>query len=162
MALQHEFVFVSYEKKGLDLKGVNWIEDCFLYKEEATIDESVVLSDEIIVYLLDFIHWIPVYYPAKRAEGFGIHYYGITKIEQKGAVVAEQLFCLLVSMFSLAPETIELTGPFQWENDNRTDGEYERYVFDRDKLCLELESFIHLLHRVKKGIFCILEFKNDA
>ncbi|GAB6442268.1 MULTISPECIES: coproporphyrinogen III oxidase [Bacillus] len=108
------------------------------------------MSDEIIVYLLDFIHWIPVYYPAKRAEGFGIHYNGITKIGQQGAVIAEQLFCSLISMFSLAPETIELTGQFQWGNDKNTDGEYERYVFDRDKLCQDLQSFIHLLHKVKK------------
>ena len=96
LALQHEFVFISNEKR-LDFKGVDWIEFCFLYKEEATIDECIVLSDELIVYLLDFIHWIPVYYPVKRAEGFGIHYYGITKIEQQGAVIAEQLFCSLVS-----------------------------------------------------------------
>lgn len=54
LALQHEFVFVSFEKKGLDLEGVNWIEDCFSYKEEATIEEYVVLSNELIVYLLDF------------------------------------------------------------------------------------------------------------
>nr|WP_255260199.1 hypothetical protein [Bacillus cereus] len=40
---------------------------------------------------------MPVYCAAKRAEGFGIHYYGITKIEQQGAVIAEQLFCSLVS-----------------------------------------------------------------
>lgn len=37
-------------------------------------------------------------------------------------MIAEQLFCSLVSMFSLAPEIIELTGQFQWENDNNTDG----------------------------------------
>lgn len=59
-----------------------------------------------------------------------MRYYGITKIEQRGAVVAEQLFCSLVSMFSLTAEIIELTGEFQWENDNNTDGEYARYVFD--------------------------------
>lgn len=88
LTLQHEFVFISNEKR-LDFKDVDWIEFCFLYKEEATIDECIVLSDELIVYLLDFIQWIPVYYPAKRAEGFGIHYYGITKIEQQGAVIAE-------------------------------------------------------------------------
>ncbi|KAB2460664.1 coproporphyrinogen III oxidase [Bacillus sp. CH126_4D] len=150
MALQHEFVFVSNEKR-LDFKGIDWIELCFLYKKEATIDECVVLSDELIVYLLDFIHWIPTYYPAKREEGFGIHYYGITKIEQQGAVIAEQLFGSLVSMFSLAPEIIELTGQFQWENDNNTDGEYERYVFNRDKVCQDLQSFIRLLRRVKNG-----------
>ncbi|HDX9631790.1 TPA: coproporphyrinogen III oxidase [Bacillus cereus] len=157
MALQHEFVFISNEKR-LDFKEVDWIELCFLYKEEATIDECIVLSDELIVYLLDFIHWVPVYYPAKRAEGFGIHYYGITKIEQQGAVIAEQLFCSLVSIFSLAPETIELTGQFQWGNDNNTDGEYERYVFDRDKLCQDLQSFIHLLRRVKNGEGYILHY----
>ncbi|MFJ8524524.1 coproporphyrinogen III oxidase [Bacillus cereus] len=157
MALQHEFVFISNEKRW-DFKEVDWIELCFLYKEEATIDECIVLSDELIVYLLDFIHWVPVYYPAKRAEGFGIHYYGITKIEQQGAVIAEQLFCSLVSIFSLAPETIELTGQFQWENDNNTDGEYERYVFDRDKLCQDLQSFIHLLRRVKNGEGYILHY----
>ncbi|MDH4423903.1 coproporphyrinogen III oxidase [Bacillus cereus] len=142
----------------MDLEGVNWIEDCFLYKEEATIEECVVLSDELIVYLLDVIHWIPVYYPAKRAEGFGIHYYGITKIEQKGAVVAEQLFSLLISMFSLAPETIELTGQFQWENENDTAGKYEKYVFNRDTLCLEIESFIRLLRRVKNAEGYILHY----
>ncbi|HDR4422953.1 TPA: coproporphyrinogen III oxidase [Bacillus cereus] len=157
MALQHEFVFVSNEKR-LDFKCMDWIELCFLYKEEATIDECVVLSDELIVYLLDFIHWIPTYYPAKRAEGFGIHYYGITKIEQQGAVIAEQLFCSLVNMFSLAPETIELTGQFQWENDKNTDGEYERYVLDREKLCQGLQSFIHLLGRVKNGEGYILHY----
>ncbi|MED3124614.1 coproporphyrinogen III oxidase [Bacillus wiedmannii] len=157
MALQHEFVFVSNEKR-LDFKGIDWIELCFLYKEEATIDECIVLSDELIVYLLDFIHWIPVYYPAKRAEGFGIHYYGITKIEQQGAVIAEQLFCSLVNMFSLAPETIELAGQFRWENDDSTDGEYERYVFDRDGLCRDLNSFIHLLRRVKNGEGYILHY----
>ncbi|EEK77877.1 hypothetical protein bcere0009_33050 [Bacillus cereus R309803] len=43
-------------------------------------------------------------------------------------------------MFSLAPETVELTGQFQWGNDTNTDGEYERYVFDRDKLCQDLKS----------------------
>ncbi|HGH7181663.1 coproporphyrinogen III oxidase [Bacillus cereus] len=158
MALQHEFVFVSFEKEGLDFEGVNWIEGCFLYKEEAMIEEYVVLSDELIVYLLDFIHWIPVYYPAKRAEGFGIHYYGITKIEQKGAEIAEQLFCSLVSMFSLGPETIELTGRSQWGNDTNIDGEYERYVFDRDKLCQDLKSFIRLLRRVKNREGYVLHY----
>ncbi|MGF9770216.1 hypothetical protein [Bacillus albus] len=73
-----------FQMKKLDFKGIDWIELCFLYKEEATIDECVVLSDKLIVYLLDFIHWIPTYYPAKRAEGFGVHYYSITKIEQNG------------------------------------------------------------------------------
>ena len=56
LALQHEFVFVSFEKEGLDFEGVNWIEDCFLYKEEKTIEECAVFSDELIVYLLDFTH----------------------------------------------------------------------------------------------------------
>jgi len=73
-------------------------------------------------------------------------------------VIAEQLFCSLVSMFSLAPETIELTGRFQWENDCKTDGEYERYVFDRDKLCQDLKSFIRLLRRVKNGEGYILHY----
>ena len=78
------------------------------------------------------------------------------KIEQQGAEIAEQLFCSLVSMFSLAPETIELTGQFQWEND--TSGEYEKYVFDRDTLCLEIESFICLLRRVKNGEGYVLRY----
>lgn len=95
---------------------------------------------------------------SEKAEGFGIHYYGITKIEQRGAVVAEQLFCSLVSMFSLAPEIIELTGEFQWENDNNTDGEYARYVFGRNKLCQDLQSFIRLLRRVKNGEGYILHY----
>ncbi|MGF9770215.1 hypothetical protein [Bacillus albus] len=73
-------------------------------------------------------------------------------------MIAEQLFCSLVSMFSLAPEIIELTGQFQWENDNNTDGEYERYVFDRDKVCQYLQSFIRLLRRVKNGEGYILYY----
>nr|WP_243870725.1 hypothetical protein [Bacillus albus] len=73
-------------------------------------------------------------------------------------MIAEQLFCSLVSMFSLAPEIIELTGEFQWENDNNTDGEYERYVLDRDKVCQDLQSFIGLLRRVKNGEGYILHY----
>ncbi|WP_170955032.1 MULTISPECIES: hypothetical protein [Bacillus cereus group] len=48
MALRHEFVFILNEKR-LDFKGVDWIEYCILYKEEAKVDEYVVLSDELIV-----------------------------------------------------------------------------------------------------------------
>ena len=56
-------------KKGLDFKDIDWIELCFLYKVEATRDECVVLSNERILYLLDFIHWISTYYPAKKQKG---------------------------------------------------------------------------------------------
>jgi len=38
-------------KKRLDCIDINWIERCFLYKEEATIDECVVLSDGLIIYI---------------------------------------------------------------------------------------------------------------
>ena len=55
-------------------------------------------------------------------------------------------------------EAIELRGQFQWENANNTDGEYERCIFDRDKLCQDLKSFIRLLRRVKSGEGYILHY----
>ncbi|MEN1934190.1 coproporphyrinogen III oxidase [Paenibacillus sp. 102] len=158
MALQHEFVFVSNEKGELSSEDFSWHDREFFYKDGTVVEDCVILSDEIVLYVSDFLHWIPTYNPSRKEQGFGIHYYGITKIEKEGAEIAVDLFCSLVGLFSLAPEKIELTGSFQWTVDCDTDGEYEHLVFNRDILCTELESLIRLLHKVKEGEGYLLHF----
>nr|WP_240517532.1 coproporphyrinogen III oxidase [Bacillus pseudomycoides] len=142
MALQHEFVFVSNEKGELSSEDFSWHDREFFYKDVMVVEECVIFSDEIVLYVSDFSQWIPTYNPFKKEKGFGIHYYGITKIEKEGAEIAINLFRSLVNLFSLGPEKIELTGSFQWTVECDTDGEYEHLVFNRDILCTELESLI--------------------
>jgi len=142
VALQHEFVFVSNEKGELSSEDFSWHDREFFYKDGMVVEECVIFSDEIVLYVSDFLQWIPTYNPFKKEKGFGIHYYGITKIEKEGAEIAINLFRSLVNLFSLGPEKIELTGSFQWTVECDTDGEYEHLVFNRDILCTELESLI--------------------
>lgn len=55
LALQHEFVFVSKEKGELTSSESFWMERLFQYKNEASVRECVILSDDIIVYITDFL-----------------------------------------------------------------------------------------------------------
>ncbi|KFN12676.1 hypothetical protein [Bacillus pseudomycoides] len=158
MALQHEFVFVSNEKGELSSEGFSWHDREFFYKDGTVVEECVIFSDEIVLYVSDFLQWIPTYNPFKKEKGFGIHYYGITKIEKEGAEIAINLFRSLVNLFSLGPEKIELTGSFQWTVECDTDGEYEHFSFNRDILCTELESLIRLLYKVEAGEGHLLHF----
>ncbi|PEA53611.1 coproporphyrinogen III oxidase [Bacillus pseudomycoides] len=159
MALQHEFVFVSNEKEELSSKDLDWIEKSFCYKKRALAEDCVILSDEIVVYLLDFFNWLPTHIPPKKETGFGLHYYGITKIEKEGADIAVNLFRSLIHLFSLAPETIELTGSFQWTfGTEDTNGKYEKLFFNRDILCAQLQSLVMLFHKVKCEEGYILHF----
>ncbi|WP_459500063.1 coproporphyrinogen III oxidase [Bacillus sp. C1] len=158
MALQHEFVFVPNEQGELGVEDFSWNDSAFFYKDGTIIEDCVILHDEIIMYISDFLYGIPTYNPSKREKGFGLHYYGITKIEKEGAEMAGKLFRSLIGLFSLAPENIKLTGSFQWTNGYDTDGEYERLMFDRDILCEKLESLVRLLHKVEEGKGYILHF----
>ena len=91
--------------------------------------------------------------------GFGLDYLGVTKIEKEGANKAVNLFRSLIHLFSLAPETIELTGAFQWINGtDDTNGEYEKLFFNRDILCAQLRSLFTLFHKVKSEEGYILHF----
>ncbi|MDC2864515.1 coproporphyrinogen III oxidase [Bacillus sp. BP-3] len=156
MALQHEFIFVSKEKGELRTEDFSWNDREFSYKDGTAVEEYVILSDEFILYIMDFLCWLPTYNPSRGENGFGINYYGITKIEKEGAETAENLFRSLMSLFSVAPETIELTGAFQWTDD--TDGDYEKMFFDRDILCAQLQSLVKLFHKVKSEEGYILHF----
>lgn len=159
LALQHEFVFVSKEKGELTSSGSFWMERLFQYKNEASVRECAILSDDIIVYIMGFLSWIPTYNPEPRRseKEFGLHYTGITKIEKDGADVAIQLFRFLIAMFSLAPETIKLTGSFRW-TEGEDDGEYEVLSFDRDLLCSQLETLVTLFKKVQKEEGYLLHF----
>lgn len=158
MALQHEFVFVSNEKGELNSEDFSWHDRQFFYKDGSVVEDCVILSDEIVLYVSDFLQWIPTYDPFRKEKRFGLHYYGITKIENEGAEIAIDLFRSLANLFSLGPEKIELTGSFQWTVDCDTDGEYEQLIFNRDILCADLKSLVKLLHKVKEGEGYLLHF----
>ncbi|CAM4365091.1 coproporphyrinogen III oxidase [Bacillus manliponensis] len=161
MALQHEFVFVSKEKGELRSEDFLWRDTNIWYKDGTDIEQCVILSDDFVLYMSDFLQWIPTCTPHhnRNERGFGLNYHGVTKIEQEGADLAVQLFQSLISLFVLAPETIQLTGPFGWiEGEHVETGEYEELSFKRDLLCSQLKSFVTLLKQVKEGKGYILHF----
>ncbi|EOP51625.1 hypothetical protein IIW_02380 [Bacillus cereus VD136] len=99
MALQHEFVFVSNEKGELSSEDFSWHDREFFYKDGMVVEECVIFSDEIVLYVSDFLQWIPTYNPFKKEKGFGIHYWyyknrerGSRNSDQPISLISQSLF----------------------------------------------------------------------
>ncbi|VTR97786.1 Coagulation factor 5/8 type-like protein [Tuwongella immobilis] len=78
-----------------------------------------VLHDDIVLYLMDTLRWVPSINPAnpKHWSGFGLNYDGPTIITKSGAAKAERIFRLWAALLQEGPDTLELTGGFEWAAD---------------------------------------------
>jgi hypothetical protein len=77
MSLTHEFFLVNSE---FELKDrYEWYRT-----NRYTWGDKAVLSDDIILYMMDFLNWIPSYNPETKENGNGLNYHGLTVIHIMG------------------------------------------------------------------------------
>ncbi len=131
----HEFLLVSklfiepfeYEKIKRN-KGK-------LVVEAPAIVDYYEIHDSLILYLSDFIRWIPSTNIPTNEEILGLSYYGVTGFSNENARMLCSLFSRLKNLFLLAPEKMTLTGSYYWYNDDDVkSGQYEKLRFDKRKL----------------------------
>jgi hypothetical protein len=144
MALTHEFILIPEDTDPLFyLQKLHWNESGDVsINEDSDIYGLVKISDDVILYIMDSLNWIPTFNPSTRKKGYGLNYYGITVIkymeDHDGATVAQNIFNSWAELFSHAPETITLKGEFMWEEDGH--GEYEKISINRDEIVASLRT----------------------
>ena len=110
------------------------------------------IDDDLILYFMDFIKWIPSFNPAKSEIMTGICYNGVTVIYKDGAIIFNKILNGIISIFQCAPESFSLTG-----NDLIEDG---NDYFNNKIICLK--SFIlQIINDLIKMTLIIIESNDD-
>src|SRR5262249_46547120 len=115
--------------------------------------EAIKLDDDIVGYIFDTLKWIPSINPSNPAEwgGLGLNYYGPTVINKPGAATAARIFRLWAALLQEGPETLELTGGFEWTEDPLTDGRYAAVAARRDSVVNTLQAIAELAEAAAGG-----------
>lgn len=112
------------------------------------------ISDDLILYMMDTLKWIPSINPANRSDGngFGLNYHGATIINQAGGAKAAQVFDHWASLFRLGPESLTFTGGYAWqEGDSVDSGEYEKFTLPRDSVVASLSEVARMAAAASTG-----------
>ncbi|MFD1990448.1 coagulation factor 5/8 type-like protein [Paenibacillus nicotianae] len=141
MSLEHEFFVISNDFNFDMNKMYEWYSS-----NRYTWTKKVVLADNIILYLMDFLNWIPTYNPATRKKTTGINYYGLTVIYTAETSQLKQLLEKWLVFIEEAPELFSLRGQTIWKETGKEEGYWEstRTQIHRDALQHELQSLIDL------------------
>ncbi|MCE4049337.1 MULTISPECIES: hypothetical protein [Bacillaceae] len=143
MALEHEFYLIP--------KTAN-IQEYWQYThEERTYLDCVVLHDDLILYIMDSLKWIPTKNPGIRnmPAGYGINYHGLTLFDNQSAITLRNVFSAWRDLFENAPKVMKLTGSFVWSD--KEEGEYERLILNRNLVIMQLERMITMAEKLLDG-----------
>lgn len=110
--------------------------------------EQIELSDNIILYILDSLNWVPTYSSLDSGMKYGLNYHGMTYITQEGASIMKKIIKSWASLFSNAPEFFEITGLYTWE-DNAEQGKYEKISIKRDEIVDVFTKLAHYAEQVE-------------
>ncbi|MGG0741030.1 hypothetical protein [Niallia taxi] len=123
MALKHDFYLIP--------RTTDVISFWQYTSDNSKYIEHIALHDDLIFYITDTLKWIPTKKTGMPAitAGFGINYHGVTLLDKQSAVPLRNIFSAWRDLFNNAPEKIELTGDFIW-NDDHQNGEYERLILN--------------------------------
>lgn len=142
MALTHEFFLIRKEH-------MNQI--------SPTHEGMVKIHDDVINYIYNSLIWLPAYNPSKQEFHTGLNYYSETIIQGEGAILFKNICLLWAELFSLAPHSFKLTGPFTWINgENIETGKYEMIHCDKQKLTSLLKELANLADKASTDEYCIL------
>src|SRR5690348_15303189 len=77
--------------------------------------EAVRLDDDLVVYMLDTLNWIPTINPSNPTQwkGWGLNYYGPTVISKVGAPKAARIFGLWADLLDEGPDEYSLTSGYE-------------------------------------------------
>jgi hypothetical protein len=129
MPLQHRFYCI------LEENGYNNI-----YKDYIKIQSEVLIDDELIRYMNDFLLWVPCIHLSKNhyKNTYGLFLDGPTVINKEGASMFLHVVSSWAQLFSKAPEIFELNGGVTI-NIDRTVGEFRKIKVNRDDLIKKLD-----------------------
>lgn len=119
---------------------------------------AVKLDDDLVLYISDTLKWIPTINPSNPGEwiGYGLNYYGPTVINRTGAAKAGCIFRHWAELLRTGPETLILTGGFEWIEDPATDGGYAVVEFDRESVVKSLQTISEFADQAVGGRFFVL------
>jgi hypothetical protein len=120
---------------------------------------ALKLDDDIVLYMMDTLRWIPSINPANPNQwsGSGLNYYGPTVINKTGAGKAARLLRLWAALLQEGPDALELTGLFeQVEGDLSTSGKYAVIAAPRDELVKTLTDIADFAEKATSGRYYLL------
>lgn len=120
---------------------------------------SLQLDDDIVLYMLDTLKWVPTVNPANPSEwcGFGLNYHGPTVINQTGASKAAKLFRLWSSLLQEGPENLELSGLFDFtDNDPTRLSGRPMFTASRELVVKTLIEIANIAEKASSGRYYLL------
>ncbi|NUF33095.1 hypothetical protein HUN19_03790 [Acinetobacter oleivorans] len=152
MALIHDFVLLN--------KNEFSYEDCCELAGKISYDVSI--DDDLILYFMDYLKWLPTYSPLLKIRMHGLDYHAMTIIDIQGATEALILFSSLVNILKLAPNVLKLTGAytFMYADDDMIDPNekvdrilketagYEKIMLYKSKVIQQFEILAELMRKV--------------
>lgn len=158
MSLEHEFFLVN---NNFDM-DINYIYEWYS-SNRYTWKQKVSVSDHLILYLMDFLNWIPTYNPATKQNTSGLTYYGLTVISATETGKLKQILEKWLCFIEEAPDRFSLRGQTVWRETEDEEGYWEstRTQIHRETLQHELHLLVNLTIQASGGInlFFILAFK---
>jgi hypothetical protein len=122
---------------------------------------AVKVDDDLVLYMLDTLQWIPTVNPANPAawRGRGLNYWGPTVINRAGAGKAASLFRLWAALLQEGPEDVELTGGYEWaEGTAVSEGRYAVVTAKRDAVVRSFHAIAGYAEQAASGEFYVLHF----
>lgn len=147
MALEHEFYLIP---NTID------VERFWRHRENnLNVIDSVVIHDDIILYVSDTLKWIPSRNPAINGtpNGAGINYYGVTLFDVDSAITLKSIFSSWRDLFLNSPTVLELTGEFVMVEGGEQSGHYEKLVYNRNEIIKQFEKIISFSDKLFEGKF---------
>lgn len=153
MSLSHEFFLIPS-----DIEFNNRIE--WYYLNRKNWKDIVVISDDLILYLLDTLNWIISYNPETKKLGTGLVYHGITIINNNGSTQLESIVNSWMNLFRQGPDLISLRGQTVWKEDESGEGyfEVERIRKSKKDIFKELNDLKEMASRTANGEYIIIHF----
>ncbi len=115
--------------------------------------DSVVIHDDIILYIFDTLKWIPSRNPAlhEAPMSAGINYCGVTLFDKNSAVILKSIFSSWRDLFLNSPLLLELTEEFVMVEGAGKLGHYEQLVCNRNEIVEQFEKMISFADRLAEG-----------
>ncbi len=116
---------------------------------------TVKVSDDLITYLWDSLQWIPTVDIQSGydncEETMGISRWGLSVIEKKGAVIAQNILMSWRDLFRNAGDPVIISIP-------GSGGPFVKYAIPQSELIEQLEELTYFCHKVTEGKHWILQY----
>lgn len=152
MTLTHDFVLLNKNEFSYD--------DCCDLIGGISFDVSI--HDDLILYFMDYLKWLPTYSPLLKKRIYGLDYHAMTIMDVEGATEALILFSSLVNILKLSPNVLTLTGIYTFvqvyddvidPNKNvdrilRETAGYEKIIMQKRVVIQQFEILSELIQKV--------------